>query len=86
MNFYFRDELDFISSSEHYQSSMFHVKIEIEQHKNRVSLQYKTRDNSRNPDVLFSSESEKTQFLNLFPQKNKIIRSPVVQPKVLHLH
>jgi len=65
---------------------MFHVKIEIEQHKNRISLQYKTRDNSRSPDVLFSSESEKTQFLDLFPQRSKKIKSPVVQPKVLQLH
>lgn len=84
MHFYFRGELDFLSSSEHYQSNMFHVKIEIEQHKNRISLQYKTRDKSRSPDVLFSSESEKTQFFDLFPHRNKTIRTPpVIQSKVL---
>lgn len=64
---------------------MFHVKIEIEQHKNGISLQYKTRNNSRNPDVLFSSDGEKTQFLDLFPQKSKINRTPqpVLQSNVL---
>lgn len=85
MYFYFRGELDFLSSSEHYQSNMFHVKIEIEQHKNGISLQYKTRDNSRKPDVLFSTENEKTQFQNLFPMRSKTARAPpIVQPKVLH--
>lgn len=80
---YFRSELDFLSSSEHYQSNMFHVKIEIEQYKNGISLQYKTRDSSRKPDVLFSSDSEKTQFQELFPQRSKIVKtSPVSQPKV----
>lgn len=84
MYVYFRSELDFLSSSEHYQSNNFHVKIEIEQHKNGISLQYKTRDNSRNPDVLFSTDIEKTQFLDLFPQKSKTIRtSPDFQPNVL---
>lgn len=84
MYVYFRSELDFLSSSEHYQSNMFHVKIEIEQHKNGISLQYKTRDNSRNPDVLFSTDIEKTQFLDLFPQKRKTIKtSPDFQPNVL---
>lgn len=82
---YLRGELDFLSSSEHYQSNMFHVKIEVEQHKNGISLQYKTRDVSRKPDVLFSSENEKTQFQELFPLKSKTIKTlPVVQQKVLH--
>jgi len=84
MHFNFRSELDFLSSSEHYQSNMFHVKIEIEQHKNRVSLQYKSRNSSRSPDILFSSENEKTQFLDLFPQKNKT--PPIIQSKVLKLY
>lgn len=85
MHFYFycRGELDFLSSSEHYQSNMFHVKIEIEQHKSGISLQYKTRDNNRKPDVLFSSNSEKTQFQDLFPQKSKTLKTqPTIQPKV----
>lgn len=84
---HFRSELDFLSSSEHYQSNMFHVKIEIEQHKNGISLQYKTRNNSRKPDVLFSSDIEKSQFQDLFPQKSKTIETPsIIQPlqKVLH--
>lgn len=62
---------------------MFHVKIEMEQHKNGISLQYKTRDNSKKPDLLFSTSIENTQFQELFPQgskKNKT--SPLVQPKV----
>lgn len=85
MYFYFRGELDFLSSSEHYQSNMFHVKIEIEQHKNGISLQYKTRDNSRKPDALFSTENEKIQFQNLFPIKSKIIKTPPIVPrKVLY--
>lgn len=63
---------------------MFHVKIEIEQHKNGISLQYKTRDSNRKPDVLFSSDSEKTQFQELFPQKGKTVKTPPnIQPKVL---
>lgn len=63
---------------------MFHVKIEIEQHKNGISLQYKTRDNNRKPDILFSSNSEKTQFQDLFPQKSKTVKAqPTIQPKVL---
>lgn len=63
---------------------MFHVKIEIEQHKNGISLQYKTRDSSKKPDVLFSSDSEKTQFQELFPQRSKTVKTlPVIQPKVL---
>lgn len=85
MHSYFRSELDFLSSSEHYQSNMFHVKIEIEQHKNGISLQYKTRDNSKKPDVLFSTENEKTQFQSLFPMRSKTARtSQIVQPNVLH--
>lgn len=64
---------------------MFHVKIEVEQHKNGISLQYKTRDNNKKSDVLFSSDSEKTQFQELFPQKKKTIEnSPIVQSKVLY--
>lgn len=87
MYFYLRSELDFLSSSEHYQSNMFHVKIEIEQHKNGISLQHKTRNYSRKPDALFSSDNEKTQFQDLFPKRSKIIEAPtIVQsiPKVLH--
>lgn len=81
---YFRGELDFLSSSEHYQSNMFHVKIEVEQHKNGISMQYKTKDNSRKPDVLFSTDIEKTQFQELFPQRSKTIKAPsVIHPKVL---
>jgi len=63
---------------------MFHVKIEVEQHKNGISLQYKTRDYNKKSDALFSSDSEKTQFEELFPQKKKIVEnSPIVQSKVL---
>ncbi|CAI6348087.1 unnamed protein product [Macrosiphum euphorbiae] len=77
-----KSELDFLASSEHYQSNMFHVKIEMEQHKNGISLQCKTRDNSKKPDLLFSTSIENTQFQDLFPQRNKNIKtSPVVQPK-----
>lgn len=62
---------------------MFHVKIEVEQHKNGISMQYKTKDNSRKPDVLFSTDTEKTQFQDLFPQKSKTIKAPAVdRPKV----
>lgn len=65
---------------------MFHVKIEIEQHKSGISLQYKTRDQNKNSDVLFSSDSEKTQFLELFPQKKKLVRtSPILQSKVFSI-
>lgn len=77
--------MDFLSSSEHYQSNLFHVKIEIEQHKNGISLQHKIKDYSRKPDVLFSTECEKTQFFDLFPQRSKTIKTPpIVQPKVLY--
>jgi hypothetical protein len=63
---------------------MFHVKIEIEQHKNGISLQYKTRDSSRKPDALFSTENEKIQFQNLFPIKSKIVKTSSIAPlKVL---
>jgi len=63
---------------------MFHVKIEIEQHKSGISLQYKSKDNTKQPDILFLSDNEKSQFLELFPRKNKIIRTPpIFQPKVL---
>lgn len=73
-----------MSSSEHYQSNMFHIKIEIEQHKNGISLQHKTRDNSKKPDILFSSDNEKAQFQEIFPHKDKTIgMPPVIQPKVL---
>lgn len=83
LHFYFRSELDFLASSEHYQSNMFHVKIEMEQHKNGISLQCKTRDNSKKPDLLFSTSIENTQFQDLFPQRNKKTKtSPVIQPKV----
>ncbi|XP_050532140.1 cyclin-G-associated kinase [Daktulosphaira vitifoliae] len=67
-----KSELDFISSSDHYQSNMFHVKIEIEQHKNGISTQYKMRDNNRKINVLFSTENEKAQFLELFPHSNEL--------------
>jgi len=83
IHFCFRSELDFLAGSEHYQSNMFHVKIEMEQHKNGISLQCKTRDNSKKPDLLFSTSIENTQFQDLFPQRNKKTKtSPVVQPKV----
>lgn len=61
---------------------MFHVKIELEQHKNGISLQYKSRDHSRKPDVLFSTDSEKNQFQDLFPPRSKTIRTPPARPKV----
>ncbi|VVC36782.1 Hypothetical protein CINCED_3A000994 [Cinara cedri] len=74
-----KGDLDFLSSSEHYQSNQFHVKIEIEQHKNGISLQQKSRDFNKKPDVLFSTECEKTQFYDLFPQNCKT--SPIIEPK-----
>lgn len=58
---------------------MFHVKIEIEQHKNGISLQYKTRNNIRKPDDLFSSDIEKSQFQDLFPRISKTIESPSIE-------
>lgn len=61
---------------------MFHVKIEVEQRKNEISLQYKFRNHSRKPDVLFSTDSEKIQFQDLFPPRSKTIRTAPTRPKV----
>ncbi|XP_050429308.1 cyclin-G-associated kinase isoform X2 [Adelges cooleyi] len=70
-----KSELDFISTAEHYQSNMFHVRVEIEQHKNGISMQYRTRDNKIIPDALFSTDNEKAQFFDLFPQRKNTSKS-----------
>lgn len=68
---------------------MFHVRIEIEQHQNGISTQYKTRDYNRKIDVLFSTENEKAQFLDLFQRgfkPSKPITNHVLPSQVKNLN